>query len=139
MANIVVEKTLPVSPDALWELVKDFGNVRWIPGASETAQGEGDGPGMARILGNPEGGSIREILDSIDEEGRAITYSIPEGVPFPVSRYCSTMTVSDDGGDARLSWSCDFEPDGASEAEAGGAIEGMYGVMAGWIQDCLKE
>ena len=24
MANIVVEKTLPVSPDALWELVKDF-------------------------------------------------------------------------------------------------------------------
>ena len=118
MANIVVEKTLPVSPDALWELVKDFGNVRWIPGASETAQVEGDGPGMARILGNPEGGSIREILDSVDEAGRSITYSIPVGTPFPVSTYRSTMTVSDADGQAHLAWGCEFEPEGASASEA---------------------
>ncbi len=138
MASILVEKTLPAAPDALWELVVDFGNVRWIPGASETAKVEGSGPGMARILGNPEGGSIREILDSVDEAGRSITYSIPEGTPIPVSSYSSTMTVSDDGGQAHLAWGCEFEPDGASAAEACAAIEGMYGVMMGWIQDCLK-
>ena len=138
MANILVEKTLPVSPDALWALVKDFGNVSWIPGASASAKIEGSGPGMARILGNPEGGSIREILDSVDEAGCSITYSIPEGTPFPVSTYCSTMTVSEDSGQAHLAWSCEFDPEGASAAEAGAAIEGMYGVMMGWIQDSLK-
>ena len=74
----------------------------------------------------------------MDEAGRSITYSIPEGTPFPVSSYCSTMTVSDAGGEAHLAWGCEFEPEGASAAEAGAAIEGMYGVMMGWIQDCLK-
>ena len=52
--------------------------------------------------------------------------------------YRSTMVVTDDGGKGRLSWTCEFEPDGVSAEEAGKAIDGMYTVMMGWIEDSLK-
>ena len=138
MAKIVVERTLSASTQAVWELTKDFGNVGWIPGASDGAKLEGSGVGMTRILGNPQGGEIRETLVALDEGGKSITYEIGEGIPFPVSSYRATMTITDDGGKGHIAWACDFEPKGASEQEAGKAIEGMYGVMLGWVDDYLK-
>jgi len=135
MASIQVTKTLDAEPDALWALVRDFGNVPWIPGG-ENAEVRGSGPGMVRILQGPQG-AIHEVLESIDDDARALVYTIPENVPFPVKGYRSTMRVSDDGGKGRLSWSCEFEPAGTTEQEAGKAIEGMYGVMIGWIDDQL--
>ncbi len=49
------------------------------------------------------------------------------------------MVVSDDDGKGRLSWTCDFEPDGVTEEEAGKTVETMYGVMMGWVEDLLKK
>ena len=49
------------------------------------------------------------------------------------------MVVTDDGGKGNLSWTCEFEPNGATEEEAGGALQGMYGVMMGWIQDFVNK
>ncbi len=138
MAQIVVERTLSAPTQAVWELTRDFGNVGWIPGASDTTELEGSGVGMSRIMKNPEGGTIRETLVALDEAGRSATYTIGEGIPFPVSSYRATMKVSDDGGKGRIAWSCEFEPQGASEEDAGKAIEGMYQVMLGWIDDYLK-
>ena len=40
MADLMVSRTLDVPTDALWQLVRDFGDVRWIPGG-ENAQLEG--------------------------------------------------------------------------------------------------
>ena len=37
------------------------------------------------------------------------------------------------------SLSCEFEPDGVSEEEAGKTIETMYGVMIGWIENQVKQ
>ena len=136
MAEASVTRTLDATPDDLWKLVSDFGDLSWLPGGGVGAEIEGSGPGMVRVLVGPEG-KIRERLESVDEAGRSIRYAIPEGVPFPVTDYRATMQVSDDGGRARLAWSCRFEPDGATEAEAARAIETMYGVMMGWIQERL--
>jgi len=80
---------------------------------------------------------VHEHLEARDDQARSLTYTIPEGVPFPVTGYRATMVVSDDGGRGRLSWTCQFEPDGVSEAEASGAIQQMYGVMIGWISDLI--
>jgi hypothetical protein len=138
MASIVVERTLSASTSALWELAKDFGNVGWIPGASDSVKLEGSGVGMSRIMQNPEGGTICETLVALDEAGQSATYEIGDGIPFPVSSYRATMTITDDGGKGHLAWSCEFEPKGVSAEEAGKAIEGMYEVMLGWVDDYLK-
>ncbi|MBW2497761.1 MAG: SRPBCC family protein [Deltaproteobacteria bacterium] len=138
MPSIVVERTLSSPTAAVWAITKDFGNVGWIPGATESAKLEGSGIGMTRVMQNPEGGVVRETLLALDEEAQSATYAITEGIPFPASSYRATMTVSDDGGKGRINWSCEFEPEGASAADVGKAIEGMYHTMLDWIDEYLK-
>ena len=133
MASANVTKTLDVKTDALWNIVRDFGGVGWMPGG-ENAEVEGEGPGMVRIFVGPNG-KIHEYLESVDDGSQTLVYTIPDNPPFPVTGYRATMVVSDDGGNGQLSWTCEFEPDGVSAEEAGGAVETMYGVMMGWIQD----
>jgi hypothetical protein len=137
MAQANVTKTLDVTPDALWKCVEDFGGLGWMPGGGAGAEIVGSGPGMTRIMQGPDG-KIHETLESVDAATRSLTYAIPTGVPFPVTGYRATMRVSDDAGKGRLEWTCEFEPDGVTAEEAGAAIETMYGVMMGWIQDYLN-
>ena len=135
MAKARVKQEIAAPADAVWKLVADFGNVSWFPGA--TAKLEGKGPGMLRIFTGPKG-EIRERLESVDEAKRTLVYTIPQGVPFPVKNYRATMLVTEAGkGACSLEWTCSCDPDGATEAEAVGAIEGMYGMMIGWMRDHL--
>jgi len=92
MAEVTVTRTLDATPDALWKLVSDFGDLSWLPGGGAAAEFEGSGPGMVRVLVGPNG-KIREQLESVDEAARSLTYTIPVGVPFPVTDYRAT----DDG------------------------------------------
>ncbi len=135
MAVVKVSGEIAVSADKLWAVVRDFGNVGWIPGAGNVKL-QGSGPGMIRFLGAKH--EIHEQLEKVDEAGRSIVYSIPVGIPFPVTGYRSTMKVSDAGpGRARLDWSAEIEPKGVPEAQAVGIIDGMYKTMIGWISDYL--
>ena len=137
MAQTNVTRTLDASPDELWAVVRAFDKVSWIPGG-ENAEIRGEGIGQLRIFQGPDG-KVHEQLEARDDAARSLTYSIPEGVPFPVTGYQATMLVTDDGGKGRLSWSCQYEPDGVSEEEASKAIDTMYGVMLGWVEDLLKK
>jgi len=137
VAEINVTRTLEAGTDALWAVVRAFDDTRWMPGG-EDAEIRGKGIGQVRIFQGPNG-AIHEHLEAVDDDARSLTYTIPQGIPFPVTGYRSTMVVSDDGGRGRLSWTCEFEPDGVSEAEASKTIETMYGVMVGWIDDLLKQ
>ncbi len=137
MAETNVTRTLDANPEALWAVVRAFDNVSWIPGG-EDAEIRGEGIGQVRIFQGPES-KVHEHLEARDDDSRSLTYTIPEGVPFPVTGYRATMLVTDDGGRGRLSWTCEFEPDGVTEQEASKAIEAMYGVMLGWIEDLLKK
>ena len=133
MPSVNVTKDVDATPEALWALVEDFGGCGWIPGADVTT--EGSGVGMLRIMN----GAIREKLEAVDASARTLSYSIPDDcIPFPVTGYYSTMVVSGSGAQASLSWTCQFEPNGVSEAEASGQIGGMYETMIGWISDSLK-
>jgi hypothetical protein len=93
---------------------------------------------MERRIAAGEGKQIREKLESLDEQGRALVYTIPEGVPFPVTGYRATLRVRGEGAKSELDWSASFEPAGASETDARSAIEGMYGVMIGWLETRAK-
>ena len=134
MGQTTVKEEVGVSADALWELVRDFGNVPWIPGGDE-ATVEGAGVGMVRAL---MGGAVRERLESIDEAEKQLGYTIDEGLPVPATDYHATMTVESAGADrAVLTWSCTWEPKGATEAEVGAQFEGLYTTMIGWIREHL--
>jgi hypothetical protein len=130
MAHVTVKQKMGHPAEKVWALVADFGDISWMP-AGTPAEIEGEGPGMARIIG----GAIREQLESIDPASRTLVYTIPEGIPFPVTGYRSIMTVTAEGADSELSWSCSFEPDGVAEEQAAAMIEGMYGQMIGWVRE----
>ena len=136
MAEAVVKSEFTVSADLLWNLVRDFGNVSWMQGVNEVEL-EGAGPGMVRVLHVGDGPPIRERLDTVDEGTKTITYTIPQGIPFPVLHYKSKMAVAETDTGCLLEWSCTCEPDRISEGEATATIEGMYGAMVAWIKSAL--
>ena len=47
------------------------------------------------------------------------------------------MTVSDDGGKGRLTWSCVFEPDGVSQEEAARDLQQRYSAVINLIERYL--
>lgn len=131
MPAAAVTRDLDVSADALWAVLEDFGNCSWMPAGTEVKL-EGEGVGMTRVVG----GAIREQLQSLDSAARTLTYKIhDEGAPFPATDYLATVSVEGDGKSAQLTWSCDANPlAGTTPDELKATIEGMYGLMIGWIE-----
>jgi hypothetical protein len=137
MATARVTRELDVPADALWKLVSSFGDTSWMPGGAQVTL-VGSGPGMERRIAAGPGKVIRERLEFVDAASRTLVYTIPENVPFPVKDYRATMRVRAKGDGSELEWSATFEPVGASQADAVKAIQGMFGVMIGWIEARVK-
>ncbi len=126
MAEYSTEAEFELSADALWAAVRDFGDVSWLPGKPKFSS-EGEGPGMIRTLHISPIPTVREQLDGIDDEGRAISYRIIEGIPMPVKDYRASMQVVDVGeGRSRLIWSSTWEPDGVTQEKAAKVVANMY-------------
>jgi alkylation response protein AidB-like acyl-CoA dehydrogenase len=136
MASARVSRELDVPADALWKLVAAFGDTSWMPGPPKVTL-HGSGPGMERRIQGPDK-AIHERLESVDDATRTLVYTIPVNVPFPVTDYRATICVRDKGAGSELDWSVRFTPAGIPEADAAKAIEGMYGMMIGWIETRVK-
>lgn len=122
MATAEATRRFEVTADALWRCVRAFGDLSWVPGDPKL-EVRGDGVGQIRVIEGPHG-SVHE--PSLDEDARSLTYVAPVGNPVPVSDYEARMTVTEDGGRGRLTWSCRFEPDGVNEEEAARDLERRY-------------
>lgn len=131
MARYQIEGEIEMSADALWRVLCDFGEVGWLPGNPDY-ESEGEGVGMIRTIRTPPLPTVRERLDAIDEENRAIHYRVLDGNPMPVDDYRASMKVVDLGeGRSRLVWSSTWEPKDVSEEKARKAVDGLYtGVLA---------
>lgn len=129
MANASANITIPVSADTVWRLIGGFDSLPdWLPYIPKSEASEG---GRVRTLANPAGEAIVERLMAFDEAGRSYTYAILSA-PFPVKGYSSTLRVVDAAdGMARVEWSGEFTPVGASNDEASSLFRGIY-------QDGLK-
>ncbi|MCP3985693.1 MAG: SRPBCC family protein [bacterium] len=133
MGRASVKKTLDIPVEALWKVVREFGDTSWMP-AGTPSEVIGEGPGMTRLIG-PPGQQIREQLESVDEASCTLVYTIPENIPFPVKTYRATVQVREAGDGSELVWACEFEPEDGAEESARAAIEGIYAVMIGWVGD----
>lgn len=135
MAATEISRTLDTTPDALWRCVRAFGDLPWAP-RDLKIEIRGEGVGQTRIVALPSG-KVHEQLTSLDDEARSLTYIVPEGNPVPVTGYEARMTVSDDAGKGRLTWSCVFEPVGVSEEEAANDLRRRYSAVIRAIEAYL--
>lgn len=135
MPTTEVTRTLEAPAEEVWRLVRAFGDLSWVPGKAKV-EVRGTGVGQVRIIDRPYG-QVHEHLTSLDDDARSLTYIVPRGNPVPVTGYEARMTVSDDAGRGRLTWSCEFEPDGVSEQEAARDIERRYHAVIGVIEAYL--
>jgi hypothetical protein len=115
--------------------VRAFGDLSWAPRGLKV-EIRGEGVGQVRIVTLPHG-EVHEQLTSLDDAARSLTYTAPVGNPVPVTDYEARMTVSDDGGKGRLTWSCVFEPDGVSEEEAARDLLQRYNAVIKAIEAYL--
>lgn len=139
MPSFSVTKQLAASPDAVWAVLADFGNVDWIPGPGDVRV-EGEGPGMRRFIGASSDKPVIETLIWIKPDERALSYEIANN-PMPVSRFVAVNTVSESAdrvGESLVVWDVDYDPIG-DDAAARDAINAVYGMMAGWVQDFANE
>jgi len=124
MANVKIEAELAASPAAVWEIVRDFGDVvRWSPGIT-SCELDGAGVGAVRTikLGDIV---IRERLEAFDDVGRSFSYSIVEA-PLPLQNYLATFAVAAAADGSKITWSSTFAHEGIPAADAQAMVEGIY-------------
>jgi hypothetical protein len=138
MASATIAKRIDVPADAVWKLISSFGDTSWMPPGTNVTL-VGSGVGMERRIAIGPDKFIHERLLALDPKARALTYSIPVNVPFPVTDYRATMRVTPQGSGCELEWSASYEcaPEAAATAEK--SVQGMYGMMIDWIAARAKQ
>jgi hypothetical protein len=101
--------------DAVWELLKNFGNIsNWHPDVLESrieSGGTGQKPGDIRSIRLRDGTAVREKLLAISDDSKSYTYSVIEA-PFPIRNHCSTVTLSATPDDqTAITWTAEFAVD----------------------------
>lgn len=146
----ITEKiVIDAPPETVWEQVKDFGNVEWLPWvASSTSEG-GNEEGGTRVLTLKNGGKITEELKKYNAEKMTYSYKITDmtvdhtithaggevEVPvLPVANYSSTFSVKPQDGKSLVTWKGAFyraymlnnPPEALNEEAAKKAVQENY-------------
>ncbi|TVX99777.1 SRPBCC family protein [Cohnella terricola] len=109
MPTIHKEILIGASPEQVWDAVSDVGAVhtRLVPGYTENTMMDGH----ERTLMLPGGGSVRELIVSIDPNERRMAYAVKEGRIPLTHHHASLQVLPHDGNSAKLVWITDFLPD----------------------------
>lgn len=147
MPRIAVVKRVDAPAETVWELLRDFADVSWIP-VIDGAEIDGQGLGMTRTIAGSGDRPILETLTHRDDERMELGYSIMHS-PLPVNRFEALVTVGPAAGrtGADITWEVDYDPQTgdpqtsteAAAAAARDAIEAVYGMMAGWLADAATQ
>ncbi len=137
MAEVKVTEQIGASADAVWKLIRGFGDLTdWAAGI-EKCEVMGEGVGAVRTLVMPGGLTLSERLESYDEKGRSFSYSMVEPVSLPLKNYLATVSVRKEGPDrCTVEWSGTFEP---TDAPAEQLEDMMRGVYSGSITSIRKK
>ena len=126
--NVLVTEELQSSAGVVWEMVRGFGEImKWSGDAIESVSVEGNGVGAVRTIGIAGGAQLQEKLEAHDDAKRTFSYSFVGELLLPVEDYFATMTIIETGANqCRVEWGSTFTPNGVSEEQASGMIEGIY-------------
>ncbi len=135
--HTAVERELAIPAERLWATLADFGNMDWAPGIARM-EVSGSGPGMVRRIFMPDMPPIDEVLEAIDPAAMRYSYTIPAGIPLPITDYRAEVQLTAlPGQRTRIRWSCSGTPVGASDAEVAAIMQGAYAQMIGWLEKAL--
>lgn len=96
------------SPDAVWNIIKDFGNAHaWMPMIAKTEAQGGHEKGATRTLTTKTGGVIKEELKSYEADKKSFSYRIseePDCAVLPVKNYSASISVEPAGSGSKVEW-----------------------------------
>ena len=113
MAKSYYSTVLEGSADAVWAVIRDFGNYAWAGASGETIIEEGragDAVGAVRSVRTADR-HIRQRLVAHSDVERSYTYEFADNIPFPVRNYRATLCITPviDGGKAFVEWWATFD------------------------------
>jgi hypothetical protein len=118
MVNVKLIRDLDFTAQRVWDVLEDYGNMEWAMGPPKV-EVIGEGIGMIRRVLIEGMDPIDEVLETMDAEQMSYSYSIPRGLPLPLTDYRSSARVEKrDDGNARVHWSCQCTPTDATMSEA---------------------
>ena len=132
---------IEASPEEVWEIIKNFDDMSWLPSIASTTATGGNEKGATRVLTLVGGGEITEYLKKYDAKKMSYTYKITdmsvvktiqhsgqdEDVPvLAVANYQGKLTVSKKGSSSLVIWVATYyraymnndEPDELNEETA---------------------
>lgn len=104
--KVVESVEINASPDAVWNLIKDFGDAKWIPAVASSTAHAGE-KGQIRELTLKKGGVVKEELKELDAATKTIKYRVheePDCAVFPVNNYSATIAVTAAGAGSKVDW-----------------------------------
>lgn len=137
MTQVSVSKKINVSSEKTWEKIAAFSGIEdFTPILKSTVEGSGVGAKRHCIM--PDNTEIREELELLDHDKMELHYSISSS-PFPIKNYKGVMQVKTLGeNSSEVSWSSEFELNGASESDVKPVFEEFYEVSISNLEDFLK-
>lgn len=139
MAKIDFQRDLPFPAERVWALLEDFGNMQWAPGVKRVEL-IGEGVGMTRRLFMDGMDPIDEVLESQDRSSMSYQYSIPKGIPLPVTDYLASARIEAiDPDQCRAYWSCQCTPtdDTMSTEQLEDMMRGTYTMLLDMVENFL--
>jgi len=140
MVEVKLARELPFSAAMIWPVLEDYGNMEWAMGPPRV-EVIGEGIGMIRRILMKGMEPIDEVLEARDAEAMTYTYSIPRGLPLPLTDYRSTARIEViDDHNARVHWSCQCTPtdESMSEADTETLMHNTYNALLDSLEAFLR-
>jgi mxaD protein len=115
--------TINAPAEKVWDIIKNFDDMSWLPAVSKTTAEGGNKKGATRVLTLKEGGTITEELKKYNEAKMSYAYKITEmstaktithagaeeKVPvLPVDNYSAIIDVEAKGDTSVVSWTAGY-------------------------------
>ena len=146
MHKITASREISATPDRLWRLIEDFGNIEawWPEGAAVNIQRvelEDSGVGMVRHIYN-EGmpAPVSERLDALDRESWSWKLSIVGDRPVGLVQYSASGVITPLSDSlCRVEYLGEFEAEPGREEEARQFLLGAYELMFDGLSQATRE
>ena len=117
------EITINAPAEKVWGIIKNYGDMSWLPEVFNTTSEGGNKKGATRVLTLKDGGTITEELKNYNEEKMSYAYKITEmstaktithagveeKVPvLPVDNYSAMIKVEAKGDTSVVSWKAGY-------------------------------
>lgn len=125
MEHAYVKEEIAAPIAAVWDLIRNFGDIgAWAP-AARVVRIDGTGVGAVRHV-EGSAGHVIERCEAHDEAGHSFSYSLVES-PWPLANYVATVRLTSlDRGRCAIEWSSNFDPMPAAPPDIRDQVEMMY-------------